>query len=113
MIHLNTLLVREKAARGKLLQLSTLLHATSGYGTTTAWKRSSVRAGEELDRKESVNHETLVFQGLNHRPVVPIQYAVLKNTILLINKYLNGISTSSKHSEAHEQGAKCGMEGTV
>jgi len=87
-IRLNALLVREKAARGKLLQLSALLHAASGHGPTTAWKRSSVRAGEELGRKESMHHETLVFQGLN-RTVVPIKCTVFKNTILLIDKYLN------------------------
>jgi len=118
MIHLNTLLVREKPARGKLLQLPTLLYATSGHGTTTAWKRSSVRAGEELDRKESMNQETLVFQGLN-RTVVPIKYAVLKNIILLTNKYLNRnfyefiTFWGARANWLSTQGAKCGMEGTV
>jgi hypothetical protein len=118
MIYLNTLLVWEKAARGKLLQLSTLLHATSGHGTTTTRERSSVRADKELERKESVNRETLVFQDLN-RTAVPIKYAVLKNTILLINKYLNRnfyefiTFWGARANWLSRQDAECGVQGTV
>jgi hypothetical protein len=86
--HLNNLLAREKVARGKPLHLSTLLHTTSGHGPTTGLKLSSVRAGEKLDCKGSVHNETLVFQGLSST-AVSIKYSVLKNTILLINKYLD------------------------
>jgi hypothetical protein len=62
---LNILLVREEAARGKQRQLSTLLHTASVHGPTAARKRPSVRAGEKLDRKKCIHHETLFFQGLN------------------------------------------------
>lgn len=74
---MNTLLVREEAARGKQLQLSTLLHTASVYRLAAARKRPSVRAGEELDRKKCIHHETLFFQRLT-RTVVSIKYVVLK-----------------------------------